>query len=218
MIRRSLATTVHGHYLVLAPASPGPHPLIVGFHGYGETAETHLEQLVRIPGAKGCVLVSVQALHAFYTRAGAVVGSWMTRQDREEAIADNVAYVRATLEKVREQFTVDGRLAYVGFSQGAAMAYRAAAWSGHPSRALIAVGGDMPPEVADDAALRWPAVLMTRGERDEFFTKEKMDRDLDALRRRGADARAVVFDGGHEWAEAVFTAAGEVLSRAFGPA
>jgi predicted esterase len=57
-------------------------------------------------------------------------------------------------------------------------------------------------------------VLLTRGERDEFFTREKMDRDLECLRARGAEPRAVVFDGGHEWSPAVFSAAGELLARA----
>lgn len=214
-VRRSVPTTVHGHYLVEAPETDGPHPLIVGFHGYAETAEVHLDQLRRIPGASFCVLVSIQALHVFYTRSRDVVASWMTRQDREEAVADNVRYVAAAVARVKEEFSADDRLAYVGFSQGAAMAYRAAAWSGHACRALLAVGGDMPPEVAADAAIRWPSVVLTRGEGDEFFTPEKMERDLDCLRRRGADARAVVFAGGHEWAAPVFAAAGDLIERAF---
>lgn len=210
----SIAATTHGHYVVEAPDDRGPHPLLVGFHGYGETAEAHLEQLRRIPGASGCVLVSVQALHLFYTRARLVAASWMTKVGREDAARDNVAYVSAVVSRVRDEFSGDGRLVYVGFSQGAAMAYRAAARAGHPCRALLAIGGDMPPEIASDEGIRWPDALLTRGERDEFFTGEKMDRDAACLRRGGARVRTVVFDGGHEWAEPVFTAAGEVLARA----
>jgi len=46
-----IATTIHGRYLLAVPEGPGPHPLLVGFHGYGENAEVHLEALRSIPGA-----------------------------------------------------------------------------------------------------------------------------------------------------------------------
>ena len=47
---RHIATQVHGRYLVEAPAQPGQGcPLLVGFHGYGETAAKHLVELRKIP-------------------------------------------------------------------------------------------------------------------------------------------------------------------------
>jgi predicted esterase len=213
--RYSISATVHGHCLVEAPDTGGPHPLVVGFHGYGETAEIHAERMRRIPGGSECVLASLPALHLFYTKGGEVVGSWMTKQDREQAAADNVAYVAEAVARIKRELPVDDRLAYVGFSQGVAMAYRAAAGAGHPCQALVAIGGDMPPEVAADPAVRWPAVLLTRGESDSFFTREKMERDLECLRGRGASPQALVFDGGHEWADPVFAAIGELIARAF---
>jgi predicted esterase len=216
-LSRSISTTTHGRYLLDVPDSSGPHPLIVGFHGYGETAEAHLEQLRRLPRSSECVLVAVRALHLFYTKAGEVVGSWMTRLDREAAIADNVRYVGATVAQIKEELSTDDRLAYVGFSQGASMAYRAAARSGHPCQALLAIAGDMPPEVVSDDSIAWPAVLVTRGLRDDYFTAEKMERDVAHLRRARADVQSVVFEGGHEWTEPVFTAAGELIARAFRP-
>lgn len=213
-LSRSIATTTHGRYLADVPDREGPHPLVVGFHGYGETAEAHLEQLRRLPRSSECVLVSLRALHLFYTKAGAVVGSWMTKLDRDEAVADNAAYVAATVAHVKADLPVDGRLAFIGFSQGASMAYRAAARAGHPCQAVLAIAGDMPPEVASDEAVVWPPVLVTRGEQDWFFTAETMARDVGHLRARGAEVQTVVFPGGHEWAEPVFEAAGSLLTRA----
>ena len=49
------------------PTSPA-RGAIVGFHGYGQNADTMLDELRRIPGADAWRLVSVQALHRFYTR------------------------------------------------------------------------------------------------------------------------------------------------------
>ena len=71
-----------------------PSPLLVGFHGYRENAASHMAMLTRIAGTEGWLIVAVQGLHRFYTKGGDVVASWMTREDRELAIADNVAYVR----------------------------------------------------------------------------------------------------------------------------
>jgi len=92
VVERTIAVTTHGRYLVEKPAASGPAPLLVGFHGYGEGAEAQLERMRRIGGADRWRLVSIQGLHRFYQRrADQVVASWMTRQDRDLAIADNLA-------------------------------------------------------------------------------------------------------------------------------
>jgi predicted esterase len=209
---RTVPARVHGRYLIQVPPGAGPFPLVVGFHGYGERAEQHLEQLRRLPGADVMTLVAVQSLHLFYTKAGEVVGSWMTRLEREHAIADNVAYVRAVVEDARREAPAAGPLVFIGFSQGASMAWRAAAHSGQRAAAVIALGGDMPPDVADDAQAALPPALIARGQRDEWFTDAKMQKDLHRCAARGVSARSLVFDGGHEWSEAFFGAAGEFLA------
>ena len=64
----------------------------MGFHGYAEGADIQLERLQAIPGSGRWLLVSIQGLHRFYqSRTRDVVASWMTRQDRELAMADNLA-------------------------------------------------------------------------------------------------------------------------------
>ena len=208
---RFIAAGVHGRYLVDVPEGSGPHPLLVGFHGYKESAEDHLDQLRRVPGASRFVLLSVQSLHLFYTKGGDVVGSWMTKLGREHAIVDNVRYVAAVVAEVKHDLPVGGGLVYAGFSQGASMAYRAAARAGHACDGLVALGGDMPPEIADDRSARLPPVLIGRGETDDWFTREKLQEDLGRLARLGVSARSFVFPGGHEWTEAFRAAMGEFL-------
>src|SRR5580698_5319071 len=101
--------------------------MLVGFHGYGEDAETQLERLRAIPGSAGWIVVSIQALHRFYERrTNHVVASWMTRQDRDAAIADNIDYVQNCLNAVSAEWPTDGKIVFAGFSQGVAMAFRAA--------------------------------------------------------------------------------------------
>jgi poly(3-hydroxybutyrate) depolymerase len=68
VIERTIATQTHGRYLVVPPVSPGPAPVLLGFHGYAEAAETQLERLRAIKGAERWLLVSIQGMHRFYQR------------------------------------------------------------------------------------------------------------------------------------------------------
>jgi predicted esterase len=97
------------------------------------------------------------------------------------------------------------------------MAYRAAARAGHACDGVVALGGDLPPELADDASARLPPVLVGRGEGDQWFTREKLEQDLGHLARLRVSVRSVVFPGGHEWTDAFRAAMGEFL-REISPA
>ena len=209
----TIETATHGRYLVEPAAAPAGAPLLVGFHGYGEHAERHLAELRRIPGSGRWLRVAVQALHRHYSEgARHVVGSWMTRQDRELAIADNIAYVRAVLDEVRTAHPATGTLVYCGFSQGVAMAYRAAARCGHACHGVVALGADSPPELRGDPAVAWPPILIGRGRTDAWYTQDKLDADRTSLAGAGAAVEILVFDGGHEWTAAFRAAAGRFLA------
>ena len=209
----TIETVTHGRYLVEPPAAPGAAPLLVGFHGYGEHAERHLAELRRIPGSERWLRVAVQSLHRHYSADRRhVVGSWMTRQDRELAIADNIAYVRGVVHTVRQRYAPAATLVYCGFSQGVAMAYRAALRGGHACRGVIALAGDVPPELRSEPAAAWPPILIGRGRTDAWYTQDKLDGDLASLGRAGAPVEALVFDGGHEWTPAFRDAAGRFLA------
>jgi predicted esterase len=214
---RHIATLIHGRFLVEAPADPTDAPLLVGFHGYGETAEKHMEELRKIPGAAQWVLCAVQALHPFYNRTGEVIASWMTRLDRELAIADNVRYAASVVDELRRTLPLSGGLVFLGFSQGAAMAYRAAAASGHPCRGVVVLGGDVPPELESHDLAAFPPVLLGRGSSEEWYDAAKMEHDVELLRRKGVDIRPVVFTGGHEWTDEFRAAAGEFLREVLRP-
>jgi predicted esterase len=213
---REISALVHGRFLFDAPDA-ADCPLLVGFHGYGENAERHLEELRRLPGASRWVLCAVQALHPFYNRSGDVIASWMTRLQREQAIRDNVRYVAGVVAELRRELPVSGQLVYLGFSQGAAMAYRAAAGSGHDCQGMIALGGDVPPELESQDISRFPPVLLGRGTSEEWYDAAKMEHDVELLRRKGVDVRPCVFEGGHEWTNEFRAAAGQFLEEVLRP-
>ena len=212
LVERVVEARVHGRYLVSRASDAEPAGLLVGFHGYAEDAAIHLDALRAIPDVDAWSIVSVQALHPFYTRDQTVVANWMTRQNREHAIADNVEYVGNVLEAVRAELGVTRPLVFAGFSQGGAMAYRAAAR--YPSDALIILASDVPPDVLATTRVSLPPVLLGRGSDDRWYTESKHAADLDALRARGVAVESCVFDGGHEWGGAFYTAAAGHLRAA----
>jgi predicted esterase len=208
-----IATTTHGRVLVREAQAAAALGVLVGFHGYMEHAAIQMQRLQGIPGAARWRLVSIQALHRFYRgRSEEVVASWMTREDREAAIADNINYVDAVLDSIPHDAA--GKIVFAGFSQGVAMAFRAAVGGRHRCSGVIAVGGDVPPELLAAPEARCPFVLLARGARDEWLTAEAFRRDLNALSTRvpGPRVRALEFEGAHEWNGAVAEAAADFLA------
>src|SRR5687768_5620168 len=166
-----------------------------------KSAAIHMDVMRRIAGDRPIGLISIQGLHRFYAGGGAVVASWMTREDREHAIADNVAYVGKVLTMVADEFGMPRPMIYVGFSQGVAMAFRAAALVQRPCDGVIALASDVPPDVAPLAA-SLPRVLYGRGERDELYPAAQAAKDLEILRTAGVHVSVATFDGSHEWTPA----------------
>lgn len=201
----------HGRVVVRPAPGNGPWPTIVGFHGYAEDADIHVRALDAIPDIGAWLLVGVQALHPFYTKQNRVVANWMTSQDRELAIADNVDYVGRVLAWLRETYGAGAPVVFAGFSQGGAMAYRAAA--AHGASGLLILAADVPPDIASASSASLPPTLIGRGTRDEWYSEAKHAQDIATLARLGTSVDNCVFEGGHEWGQDFYEAAGQFLAR-----
>lgn len=207
---QTIAVRTHGRYLLDTRADATA--TLVGFHGYQENAALQMDVLRRIAGDRAINLVSIQALNRFYTRANAVVAGWMTKEDRDLAIADNIAYVAAVLTEVAAGVGIARPLVYVGFSQGVAMAYRAAAFVQPPCEGVIALAGDVPPDVTPVAS-GLPRTLLGRGTTDAWYTADKAAADLAVLHGAGVTVIEHVFDDGHVWDESFIARAGVFLDE-----
>jgi predicted esterase len=212
MIVRTIAARAHGRYLVDVPDNAAPAPVLVGFHGYGEGADAELARLRAIAPDGDWLIVSVQSMHRFYRgRSQDVVASWMTTEDRELAIADNIAYANAVVGEVTHEWPSTGTLIFSGFSQGVAMAFRAATSASRPVSAAIVSGGDVPPEIGCDALARVPRIFISRGVRDDWYSAEKFRADIARLEQARVAITPLEFDGGHEWGQPLVDEASRFL-------
>jgi predicted esterase len=204
-----LTTSIHGRVLVEDAAVSPSAGLLIAFHGYAERADDVLAEVNQIPGADAWTRVAPQALHRFYSRRHErVVASWMTREDRQLAIADNLAYLARVLERVDPA----PPLVYLGFSQGGSMAYRAALLGPRAASGVVVIAGDIPPELKDDVSHPWPRALIGVGTHDEWFSA-RLDGDVSFLRSRGVTPDVVRYNGAHEWTGELRTAIGDWLPR-----
>lgn len=214
ILERSLFSMVPGRYLLRVPSCDPPWPLLIGFHGYAEAAEAFLTPISKVSALDSWLLCSVQALHPFYRRStGEVVASWMTSLDRKKAVRCNVRYVRKALRRIEAEFSLSETLVFAGFSQGAAMAFRAAVSAERESSAVVALGGDIPPELSPGRLQRAGRVLIGRGVRDEWYSEEKLERDVSRLEAAGVDFEICRFEGGHEWSAAFLHRVGRFLAE-----
>lgn len=206
----NIATGIHGRVLVQEAADPAA--VVAGFHGYMESGAMQMERLQGLAGAGRWTLISIQGLHRFYRgRSEEVVAGWMTRQDRDEMIADNIEYVDRAIEAAAPPGVP---LFTTGFSQGVAMAFRAGLRGRRRASGIVAVGGDVPPELLADPAPTFPPVLLARGERDDWYTTAKLEADVTALRGRGSRVETLVYPAAHEWTSEVAAAASAFIATA----
>lgn len=200
MTAHTIAAATHGRYLVAGSDAGEARGWLMAFHGYAETAAVQMERLQSIPGAEAWVCVSVQGLHRFYRGTSSrVVASWMTSEDRELAIRDNLTYVDSVIDRVVTRWPTEGRLVFAGFSQGVAMAFRAACATVHPVAAVIALAGDVPPELCADSLRHIGRVFYGRGERDSRYSADQFAADQVRVRDAGINLTAHVFDDDHVW-------------------
>jgi predicted esterase len=205
-------------FFTLGTASADVRELWVVCHGYGQLAAAFLEAFRPIAEPTRLV-VAPEALSRFYLdrtlgatdpppRVGA---TWMTREDRDHEVADQIAYLDVLHDTLRGRLdgSTDVRLRVLGFSQGVATVGRWIAYGRARAAELICWAGSFPPDV-DLAVLSrrldGAAVTLVAGDRDELATWMNAEVQLRRFVDAGLTARLVRFDGGHRLDAATLSA------------
>lgn len=191
-------------YLTLGPPDAPERWIVV--HGYGQLARRFLRRFASIDDGSRRI-VAPEALSRFYVGnergrhgPGSVVGgTWMTREAREEEIADYVRY----LDLLADREAPDGReLTVLGFSQGVATAARWVSFGRvRPARVVLwadFLPPDLPAEVAR-ARLRRTELILVRGEEDGAVADPERAAAEDRQRAEaGLEPRLLTYVGGHD--------------------
>jgi predicted esterase len=198
---------------VRGPADPASvRSLWIVLHGYGQLAAEFLADLDAIDDGTR-LIVAPEALSRFYDaratmerHAEASVGaSWMTREDRNEEITDQLHWLQLAHDHYRAIVGPEVPLTVLGFSQGTAAASRWVASGAVTPEQLICWGGSVAPELAlgPEAPLGRVRCTIVVGDRDRFVPAEKLDAERARLESAGFRGGIELFPGGHRLDDAV---------------
>ena len=202
---------------------PNPDASVIWMHGLGDDGKGWSEVVpaLGLPPTLSIRFIFPHApVMAVTINNGMRMRAWYDiRQANlsERADLDGVrasqAHVEALIAREQSRGIASRRIILAGFSQGVAMAYRAAAASARPVSGVISLGGDVPPELDRSALAQIPAALIGRGSRDDWYTPQMLETDAARLREAGVAVTVVTLDAGHEWTAAFSEAAANFLSR-----
>ena len=85
--------------------------------------------------------------------------------------------------------------------------------AGFPLEGSVALAGDIPPELKDDPGIKWPSILIGRGNTDEWYTQEKMYTDLEFFHSINVKPETCCFNAGLAWTEDFRKSIGQFLCR-----
>lgn len=194
------------YYDLYVPEGVRPRPLIIALHGYGGD-KTSMMKLVRRINDRDFAIAALQGPHQHLvmpTKESPKLGygfGWLTNFRSEESTAMHHNLVRRIIETARDSDDIDSSKVFLmAFSQGVGLNFRFAFT--HPGliKGIVAICGGIPGDWESEGKYVECDldVLVIGGEKDEFYTPERMRKGAEDLRRRARTVELRLFDAGHE--------------------
>lgn len=190
------ATTVGGTNRSFRLATPaertGAMPLVVVFHGLGDSPESMAAYsgLDGLAASHGCVVAYPAAVN----------GMWRVRGTKASDILANpdIAFFDQLLSNLSQRFRLDSNRVYlVGMSNGAEFVHLLLKARASEVAAAVAHSGSSPVPISETAV--GPPIMLIAGSQDAFVV-DALRSDLQAYQRAGDLAELIVVEGlGHEW-------------------
>lgn len=123
-----------------------PTKVLFVLHGYGQLVKYFIRKFSPVPS--NYLIVAPEGMHRFYLNgtSGRVGASWMTKEAREQDIADTINYLNEVNQIISKQFPIETRH-LLGFSQGGATAARWEQIGNVNFNSLILWGCVFPPDL-----------------------------------------------------------------------
>lgn len=178
-------------------------------HGYGQLASRFIRRFGVLDNGRR-LIIAPEALSRFYLSGGTgphsdedkVGASWMTREERDAEIADQVTFLDRVRERVLAESNGGGlRVVALGFSQGAATVCRWAARTVMPPHDVVLWGSGVPADLFEAegrAGLARAALTLVVGDSDPIANGDRVEIHRHQLDAAGIVYRFVSYEGGHE--------------------
>ncbi len=169
------------------------------FHGYGQSAYHFLLNFEEFNPAKSLILAP-EGLSKFYLQGfdGRVGASWMTKENRENEIKDQLQLVDHLLLEIDPK--QEYKLNLLGFSQGAAVACRWYQYTSRKVENLVIWGAGLPIETDAKMAQKYNdcTTTLVLGTEDEFVREERLVEYYQTLADLQFRHNVITYQGGHK--------------------
>jgi predicted esterase len=169
--------------------------LLIVLHGYGQLAEFFIRKFNGIP--EDYLIVAPEGMHRFYLNgtSGRVGASWMTKEDRESDIADNLNWLTQLFAELTEQKSFEITI-LLGFSQGGATAARWYFSQKVEFNQLILWASIFPPDLKKPEIKSNSNNYFVIGSDDEYYDAEAQKKEIEFYEKLGF--QTLQFVGKHD--------------------
>lgn len=216
----SFTTSRTARMAILGTPSKNIKTVWIVFHGYRQLAWYFVKKFSLVADRQ-TLIVAPEGLSKFYLEGHQRVGaSWMTKEDRLNEIADQQVYLNQCLRQIEDLLPEQKiKLVLLGFSQGAATAWR---WVLHQNLTIDAfiIWASKPPEEyseAMDQILSEIPMFFIYGKKDQFISPEDAQQLIDSLTLRYPHLQAMSFDGTHKIDSQILTEIKKELTLKLAP-
>ncbi len=172
-------------------------------HGYGQLAAYFIRHFAALAAADpGLVVVAPEGLSRFYLHGhhGRVGASWMTRDDRQHEINDQIGFLNKLAGHVLDRCPAGVPVTVLGFSQGTATVGRWLVQAPFRPAHLVLWASTFPPDTdpaATEHLVQGLPITLVVGEHDEHLTPAAVVQQQAYLQQLGALFTVRTFAGGH---------------------
>jgi predicted esterase len=168
-------------------------------HGYGYLAKDFIQFFQPIV-TENNLIVAPEGFSKFYTTGveGKIGASWMTKENREEEIADYTNYLNQLFETILTLVeTPNVKINILGFSQGGATASR---WisDGQIKCNNFILWASVFPDDMNFEKITTNNTFFLYGDDDVYVTKERVTQQKGLISNSGLDIKTTIFKGKHE--------------------
>ena len=178
---------------VLTAGNENADKCLIVLHGYGQLAQYFIRKFeVLYPDY---FIIAPEGTHRFYLEgfSGRVGASWMTKEQREWDIQDNMSYI----QQVATTYAKDKKISILGFSQGGATAARFVAKTDLIIEKLVLWASVLPHDIILEDFYRMIGLekYFVLGLQDPFFAENKAIEALNFHIEKGF--KTYTFEGLH---------------------
>jgi len=202
MKKQFLTVRRKARYFQLGKASNNTSTVWVVLHGYGMLSEFFIKKFKKLEN-DNTLIIAPEGLNMFYLdgKYDRVGASWITKEEREKDIEENIDYLNSLLEVIYNQVGHSNiTFNILGFSQGGATACRWIFNSKIQVKNLILWAGDIPKDTLTvENKNKWESINthLVMGEKDTLINEKMRAKFIGLVSDYGLKYTLTKYDGDH---------------------